>query len=51
MKNGVRGIYEFFMSREPADLALLAALIVGWLGFLLFVRWVYHAMRRRDAQL
>lgn len=51
MKNGVRGIYEFFMSREPADLALLAALIVGWLGFLLFVRWIYQAMRRRDARL
>jgi len=50
MKNGVRGIYEFFTSREPADLALLAALIVGWLAFLLLVRWIYHAMRRRDAR-
>lgn len=51
MKNGVRGIYEFFLSREPADLALLAAVIGGWLAFLLFVRWIYHAMRRRDAHL
>ncbi len=46
---GIQGIYDFFISREPRDLALLAALIAGWLGFLLFVRWIYHAMRRRDA--
>ncbi len=48
---GIDGILEFFLGREPADLALLAAVIGGWLGFLLFVRWVYHAMRRRDARL
>lgn len=50
VSEGVRGIYEFFTSREPRDLALLAALIGGWLGFLLLVRWIYHAMRRRDAE-
>ncbi len=49
VSDGIQGIYEFFTSREPKDLALLVALIAGWLGFLLLVRWIYHRMRRRDA--
>jgi uncharacterized membrane protein YdjX (TVP38/TMEM64 family) len=48
---GIRGIYEFFTSRDPKDLALLAGLIIGWLSFLLFVRWLYQRMRRGDAGL
>ncbi len=50
LSEGVSGIVDFFTSREPRDLAILAAIIVGWLGFLLFVRWIYVAMRRRDLQ-
>ncbi|MEK7264741.1 MAG: VTT domain-containing protein [Pseudomonadota bacterium] len=42
---GIRGVYEFFISREPRDLALIAAVIVVWLGFLLLVRWFYERMR------
>lgn len=51
MSDGVNGLLEFFLSREPRDLALLIAIIGAWLGFLLLVRSVYHAMRRRDARL
>lgn len=46
---GFAGIYEFFTSRDPKDLALLAGLILGWLAFLLFVRWIYKRMRGVDA--
>lgn len=49
--DGVQGILAFFLSRKPADIALLAAVIAGWLGFLLFVRWIYEGMRQRDAGL
>lgn len=45
---GIRGVYEFFISREPADLALIAAVIVLWLGFLLLVRWFYERMRKES---
>ncbi len=51
LSEGFRGVLDFFMSRAPRDLALLVAVIGVWLGFLLFVRWIYAAMRRRDAQL
>lgn len=49
LSDGVAGILGFFMSREPRDLALLLAVVGGWLGFLLLVRSVYEGMRRRDA--
>lgn len=42
---GIRGVYEFFISREPGDLALIALVIGLWLGFLLMVRWIYERMR------
>lgn len=42
---GIRGVYDFFISREPGDLALIAGVIVLWLGFLLLVRWFYERMR------
>lgn len=47
---GVGGILDFFVSRRPQDLALLLAIVGGWLGFLLLVRSIYHGMRRRDAR-
>ncbi|HNS85339.1 MAG TPA: VTT domain-containing protein [Parvularculaceae bacterium] len=43
--SGVKGVYEFFTSREPGDLALIALVVGGWLGFLLSVRWIYQRMR------
>lgn len=48
LSEGMDGIYDFFTSREPKDLAILVGLIIGWLGFLLLVRRIYYAMRRRD---
>lgn len=48
LSEDVDGILDFFTRRDPQDLALLAAVIVGWLAFLLFVRWIYERMRRRD---
>ena len=48
MQDGVRGILDFFTGREPRDLALLFAVLVGWLGFLYVVRRLYVSLRRRD---
>ena len=36
----------FFQSRNPGDLAVIAAVVVGWLAFLLFVRWLYMRLRQ-----
>ena len=41
-------IVAFFQSREPKDLAILAAIILGWLAFLYVMRLVYVRLRRRD---
>ena len=49
LKDGVTGVVAFFTSREPRDLALIALIIAVWLGFLLFVRWIYRRMRRRES--
>jgi len=43
--SGVKGVYEFFISREPGDLALIVLVVGGWLAFLLSVRWIYQRMR------
>lgn len=43
--DGVDGILDFFLSRKPADLALIVALIAGWLVFLFLVRGLYQRMR------
>lgn len=51
VRTDMGGVVEFFTSREPRDLAIIAAIIVGWLGFLLFVRWLYRRMRRNNAEL
>lgn len=48
LDEGVSGVVEFFTSREPRDLGLLALIITGWLGFLLLMRWIYRRMRRRE---
>lgn len=48
LKQGVSGVLEFFTSREPRDLAIMALIIPAWLGLLLAARWLYLRMRRRD---
>jgi uncharacterized membrane protein YdjX (TVP38/TMEM64 family) len=48
LREGVDGIVEFFTSRKPQNLALMALLIPAWLAFLLGTRWLYLRMRRRD---
>ena len=47
-QEGIAGLLEFFTSRQPQDLAIIAAIIVAWLGFLLCVRWVYRRMRANE---
>jgi len=51
LKDGIAGIVDFFTSREPRDLAIIAAIIAGWLGFLLLVRWIYRRMRARESAI
>lgn len=48
LRAGVSGIVDFFMSREPKDLAILALIIPAWLALLLSARWLYMRMRRKD---
>lgn len=48
LKRGVEGVVDFFTSRDPKDLAIMALLIPGWLAFLLATRWLYLRMRRKD---
>ena len=48
LSEGVDGVLAFFTSREPRDLAIIAAVIAAWLGFLLLVRIVYRRLRARD---
>lgn len=48
LHDGVGGIVEFFMSRDPSHLGVLALIIAGWLGFLLLMRWLYRRLRRRE---
>ena len=33
-------VLEFFTSRDPRDLGLIALMIVGWVGFLALMRWL-----------
>lgn len=51
LKQGVSGIVDFFTSREPKDLAIMALIIPAWLALLLATRWLYMRMRRRDQKL
>ena len=48
MSEGINGVLEFFTSREPRDLAIIALVIGGWIGFLVLMRWIYRAMQRRE---
>ncbi len=41
-------ILEFFTSRDPRDLGLIMLVLLGWLGFLLFMRWLYRRLRKRE---
>ncbi|PQA87337.1 TVP38/TMEM64 family protein [Hyphococcus luteus] len=41
-------VLAFFTSRDPRNLGLIALVIVGWLGFLLLMRWLYRRLRRRE---
>lgn len=45
LEDGVSGVVDFFTSREPRDLAIIAAIVAAWLGFLLLIRLVYRRMR------
>ncbi len=38
-------LLNFFTSRDPRDLGLIVLVIVGWLAFLLLMRWVYRRLR------
>ena len=48
LSEGVDGIVDFFLSREPRDLAIIAGVVAAWLGFLLLVRVIYRRMRARE---
>lgn len=41
-------VLEFFTSRDPRDLGLIALIIVGWVGFLALMRWLYRRLRKRE---
>ncbi len=51
LEQGVGGVVEFFTSREPIDLAIMALIIPAWLGFLLLIRHLYIRMRRSESDL
>ncbi|MBT8472196.1 MAG: TVP38/TMEM64 family protein [Marinicaulis sp.] len=48
LEDGVAGVLEFFTSREPRNLAMIAGIIAAWLGFLLLVRSIYQRMRAKE---
>ena len=48
LKDGVGGIVDFFTSREPRDLAIIAGVIVVWIGFLIWVRRFYQQLGKRE---
>lgn len=48
LREGVSGVFDFFTSRNPKDLSIVALIIVAWLGFLLLVRWIYRRLRKSD---
>lgn len=47
LENGVSGIVQFFQSRHPRDLAIMAAMIPAWIAILLGARWLYVRSRQR----
>ncbi|MEE2692888.1 MAG: VTT domain-containing protein [Pseudomonadota bacterium] len=48
LTEGIGVVVEFFQSRKPRDLAILAAIVVAWLAFLYVMRLVYVRLRRRE---
>lgn len=36
----------FFQSRDPRDLIVIVLIVIVWMAFLLFVRWLYMRLRR-----
>ncbi len=51
IQDGVDGLRAFFASWKPSDFALLIAIIVIWLVFLLLVRRIYMRLRREDEEI
>lgn len=49
LSEGVAGVVEFFTSREPRDLALIALVVAAWLGFLLIIRLIYRRLRKKES--
>jgi uncharacterized membrane protein YdjX (TVP38/TMEM64 family) len=48
LRDGVEGVVDFFTTRDPAHLSLVALIIAAWLAFLILVRWIYRRLRRRE---
>lgn len=44
----MNNLLSFFTSRDPRDLGLIVLVILGWLAFLLLMRWVYRRLRKRE---
>lgn len=47
LEQGVSGIVNFFQSRHPRDLAIMALMISAWVAVLLGARWLYVRNARR----
>ncbi|WP_375207766.1 TVP38/TMEM64 family protein [Hyphococcus sp.] len=48
LKDGVAGLVDFFTTRDPAHLSIVALIVIGWLSFLILVRWLYRRLRKQD---
>jgi uncharacterized membrane protein YdjX (TVP38/TMEM64 family) len=49
LQQGIDGVVDFFRSRNPRDLAILAVLVAGWIMLLFLARQLYHRMRRNES--
>lgn len=49
LSDGAEGIVAFFTSRSPDDFALVALVVLAWIGVLLLARRAVARIRRRDA--
>ena len=49
LSQGVDGIVDFFTSRKPEDLAIVALVVTLWLILLLTVRLIYRRLRGRES--
>lgn len=47
-QDGIGGVVDFFTSREPLDLAIIAGILAAWIGFMVLVRWIYRRMRAQE---